>query len=997
MFSIFAVFGALISVIYGSSNLVSDLLKPEGLQVNYISTFEEFELLDRKHLPLIEIVDGYNKFKAPIFSWKLQSNHKIYRDYQSYYQIELYHEVDLNINNGERELIYSSQKIQSKHPFCELKDIITHDLKNKLLSLKWKVLSFRIKWFNSISFESEWSNFGRFILTSGSSDDWNNASYIAQKTQNNSPFNERLPMFNNSFETIKGKTPKSAIINIVGLGFFRLIMNGKDVFDLQNPPLGQLPGWTNTESRVPYISMDVTTLLNTSKLNDILIILGEGYRNETAYKPLDGRSKSDNIDCVLKVNFIITYNDNSQQIIVSDSSWLTAMSATVISSIYNGETFDESLDDEEENKINWQSVILTTGPPGILYNSVQPYVSIITSTKAIDIYNSPDRNSQIVDFGVNSAGLVKINVTGLKQGDIIQMKFAEIKQHPNYGPQNGDLYYDNLRTAQQLDKFMASGRTQNATQTIYFRPKFTIHGFRYVEVWGYPRTLTVDDIIKLEIHADLKIRSNWNSSDMILNNVNKRCISGQLSNLQSVPTDCDQRDERLGWMGDAGLSSNTMAINFDIASLFSNYVILIRDEQILGKDGSVTNVVPQYRYGGRPADPNWGIAYPQIINVLNMYFNMTSMVNDYMKQGLPQYIENLQSLMPKKNGKDNIAKYPGSFGDWCPPPPNPKINNSFAGAFGYIETVRIVSSLCNVTGNKTYQQSLDTLYETLVSEFVGAFYDNSKGMYLTGLQTSYAMALEANIYSSSSMKTQLENGLIDTIINKNNKLMTTGIIGAKFMFPQLSKLNNQTLALHMIRGGQNENGQINATYPSWAYEANNTLEPATAVWELLDAPKEGPGMNSRNHHMFSSISAYLTNYVSGLIQLKYNKWKILIAHFRKTQLQFSNITMDNQQITYYWKWNDDYNLNIDLIVPVGHNIIIDFDDRLKQLSYNNECKWALREIDNYSTDWTINDIENDLLFLEKYGAQIEQFEDERHIVIGSGHYKWQIFCILNFA
>lgn len=300
----------LLSIVLSDSNLVSDLLKPEELQVNYISTHESFKLKDRKHVAMIEIVDGNNNFKAPIFSWKLQSNHKIYNDYQSYYQIELYHENDLNINNRERELIYSSNKIESKHPFCELKNIMNNDLKNKLLSLKWQMLSFRVKWFNSISFESEWSNFGRFILTSGSQDDWNNASYIAKQTDNNSPFNERLPMFFSEFTIESGKTPKSAIISIVGLGFFRFWMNDNDVFDLQNPALGQLPGWTNTESRVPYVTFDVTSLLNTTSSNHILIVLAEGYRNESAYKPLDGRSKGDIIDCVLK------FSDTSFQLLI---------------------------------------------------------------------------------------------------------------------------------------------------------------------------------------------------------------------------------------------------------------------------------------------------------------------------------------------------------------------------------------------------------------------------------------------------------------------------------------------------------------------------------------------------------------------------------------------------------------------------------------------------------------------------------------------------------
>ena len=176
----------------------------------------------------------------------------------------------------------------------------------------------------------------------------------------------------------------------------------------------------------------------------------------------------------------------------------------------------------------------------------------------------------------------------------------------------------------------------------------------------------------MQIYSDVTQRSNWSSSDKLLNTVNERCLNGQRSNLKSVPTDCNQRDERLGWMGDAALSSNTFAINFDMKSFLVNYLALMTDEQDAA--GSIPDVVPFYRFGGRPSDPNWGIAYPQNINVLYQYYgaSMVEIIKQYMEgpsYNLPQYIKHLESRMPKtSDGKDNIAKYPATFdviyGDW---------------------------------------------------------------------------------------------------------------------------------------------------------------------------------------------------------------------------------------------------------------------------------------------------------------------------------------------
>eukprot|EP01084_Bolivina_argentea_P268275 455609_1 len=683
---------------------------PRSLEVNYKQTYEEYTVKELRHLPIIEVFKSDSTIKLPIFSWTLydEYEHELYNISQKYYEIELYHEYYNEYGGIERNLLWKSDKLKSNKHFCNLNHLsdINVDFKNIFKLYKWEILSYRIRSkYSKNQLISSWSNFGRFIVTSALITDWNNASYIAQQTD--SPFNIASPQFSKIFTVNSDKTISSAVISIIGLGFFRFYINNYDILNLQQPPIYQIGGWTNTNFRVPYATFDIVSYLQKNE-NKLIVFLGEGYRNQTAYtyggrSTPANRSKNDSIDCILKLQLIIKYNDNTQDIIITNNSWQTASTKIILSSIYNGEIYDENA---QINNI--QNVITVIGPLAILYPTVQPYVTINKIINPLDtIYSLSSHNSQIIDFGENNAGIVRINVgnLGLKKGDQINMKFAEIKQHPPYGPMNGELYYDNLRTAQQYDTFISNGNSSG-----YYTPYFTMHGFRYMEVWGYPRILTTKDVQKLLIYSNVKMRANWSSSDEVLNSVNKRCINGQLSNLKSVPTDCNQRDERLGWMGDASLTSDSFAINFDMKSYFLNYLQLIVDEQY--ENGSIPEVVPYYRYGFRPADPNWGIAFPQIINVLYDYYGV-NVIKQYMNEPtsyLPKYIQNLQLQMPKyANGSDNISKYPGRHGDWVPPPPNPKISNNFAGAFGYISTVRIVKKLANIIGNSKYVNDLNEL------------------------------------------------------------------------------------------------------------------------------------------------------------------------------------------------------------------------------------------------------------------------------------------------
>eukprot|EP01084_Bolivina_argentea_P091268 164321_1 len=968
---------------------------PFDLKVNYISTHEHEPMSSRTHLPIAEIIDANNAIKTPIFSWRLPFTN-ITNDIQTFYEIEIY--------NLHAVLLFSTDLITSNHPFSKLHMThknMTSSLHTILSKYIWKVLSYRVRWYNKYNIPSKWSSFGRFIVTSSINADWNNASYIA------SPTNGSAPYFIKTITTSRNTIDiDSATISIIGLGFFRLYINNRDYLSSLSPEIMQLPGWTNPEYRVPYTTFDVTQDIINGPKNSIFIkiLLGEGYRNSSAYFILDTRSPTDNIDCILKAQLILTYQDGTQQIIVTDNTWKTYPSPIVSNSIYNGEIYDQHLEYYNKNESLWINAIVTIGPPGIMYPTVQPHVTLQKTIHPIEMYKNTNHKSTIFRFNSNNAGIILFNISDLNDGDVIKIRHAEVPQHPPYGPVNGDLYYDNLKTAQATDIYIAS---DNTPINPFHRALFTYHGFTYIEVWGYPYELKLSDFVKLEFHANIEQRSFWNSSNINLNTIHQHCIEAQKSNIMSVITDCDQRDERLGWMGDASLSSDSYAINFDMQSFIYNWLVLMKDEQITNKSdavvfankmkkiatenhnidysqltqsdsiairygekilsldanqyyGSIPETVPSFRYGARPSDPNWGINFAQYIFIMTKYFGMKELAQEYIENGaLPLYITNLQNRMPA-NG---LINYPGQDGDWVPPYPANKTNLPFTSSFGFIQTVRIIEMLANVTNNTEFANDLRHLYQSLKAEFFETFWN--KTQYVKGTQTSYALALEAGLYPNETILNMLKKNFVMQIKNDGNKL-TTGIIGTKFIFPILSEMNQTELALYLILGGDTT---MNATYPSYRFMFNNSIEPALATWELWnsplttgDYPDNLPHMDSRNQQMFTTVSAYLSEYISGLKQgNQYNKYELNIGHLSKDILEWSTIRKI-EGLTYTWKWLNDARLDINITIPVGYFVDVKF--RLKNRT---NCKWKLHSTDNI-----------DLIDMK----------------LGCGEYIWQLLCSL---
>lgn len=757
-----------------------------------------------------------------------------------------------------------------------VKDDRGHELKYSGPPLEGgSVYLWRVTWWDHNRESSTSEEIGHFLAVTLTPDDWNMAKWI---TPSAADVMDTAPTFIKQVSIIN-KHIATATLYVSGLGFFRAWYNGKDLHSRAEPPIYLAPGWTNYEIRVPYMVFDVTSLTNSSRVF-LKVSLGEGWRNTTQFPSHDKLPATDNSPYILRLILMLVFKDLSsdRMVIYSDKTWSIQTSQIQANSIYNGEVYDATITPKVVG-----NATETEGPAGIMYLPAIPYIAetgIVDHVKNItlDPESVNDHYKQVVDFGNNTAGIVRIKVADVLNGQVVQLVHAEILTHPPYGKRDGSLYFDNLRSADQLDYYTSSGKET------FYQPSFTYHGFRYVLVINYPRKLLPNDLYKIRVNTQLKSNSAFHSSIDLLNNIQENVIRGHLSNLMSVPTDCDQRDERLGWMGDAGLSSDAMVINFHMESFFPHRTLLMKDEQI---GGNLPDVVPFYRGGGRPSDPSWGAAYPQTVWVLWKYYGDINTAQTYY-HSLLDYIEFVESQVPI----DGIGNLVGRYGDWVPPPPNKKIDNTFPSAFSFMQNIQQMSEVADALGDSANSTRLKTMFAKHASEFNKAFYSNYQ--YMDDLQISYALPLALGIVPPED-KDKVVVNFIHRITGLDRSHVTSGIVGVKALLPVLTDLMQHDLAMTLVN-------QID--YPSWGYMIYNTDEPATAIWELWNANTAGPDMNSRNHHMFSSVSSWMQIDMVGLKQQEGTYGYTALDLYLAQSLDLSSASIELQHpksIKYSWQ------------------------------------------------------------------------------------------------
>jgi len=640
--------------------------------------------------------------------------------------------------------------------------------------------------------ESPWSAAARFDTGLLDKGDWKGV-WIGAKNQLRKEF------------ALKGRV-KRARAYIAGLGYYELRINGRKA---GNRVLD--PAWTTYDKRVLYATYDVTNALRDGA-NAVAVNLGNGWYKSRA----------------LLFQLNVELEDGTAASVVSDTSWKGADGPILADSVYDGETYDARRETPGWERPGfddtaWPAAEAVKGPAGVLSAELMPAIQVVDTIVPFKM-SSPLPGAYIFDMGQNFSGWARLRVSG-PRGTDVRLRFAELLY------ENGTLNQENLRAAQAEDHFILKGEGEEV-----WEPRFTYHGYRYVEVTGYPGTPTLEAIRGRVVHSAVEPIGSFAASKDILNGLQRIITWGQKTNLHSIPTDCDQRDERMGWMGDAQGTAEEAIMNFDMAAFYTNFMRDIRDVQ--DEKGRITDTVPHI-WGSRPADPAWGTAYPLIGWYMYQYYGDTRVLEEHY-DGLKKYVEFLRST-----AENGVLKW-SHYGDWvavekCPSP--------VVSSFYYYYDVKVLADAARVLGKTQDAALYDKLAADIRVAFNREFYDAKTGNYGDGSQTANTLPLFLGI------PTEKEGGasgrLFDDVVYKHNSHLTTGIIGTKYIMELLTRDGNNDLAYDIA---------CKTDYPSWGYMIGSG---ATTLWELWQK-REGPSMNSHNHPMFGSVGAWLYKALAGI-------------------------------------------------------------------------------------------------------------------------------------
>ncbi|MBV8828280.1 MAG: family 78 glycoside hydrolase catalytic domain [Acidobacteriaceae bacterium] len=597
-------------------------------------------------------------------------------------------------------------------------------------------------------------------------------------------------------------------------GYYELHVNGKKVGDRVLDP-----AWTDYGKRTLYSTYDLGPDLLRGK-NTIAVLLGRSWY-----------SKSTGVEPKLICELRGTYEDSTTFSVISDSGWQTLKSPITLDDIYDGETYDGRLavPDWDTNDCS------DHGTPAKLADSWSPRMSsqMMPPVKVVDTL-TPHKMMEaapgvyVYDFGQNLSGWVRIKVQGAS-GTKVRIRYAELADP------DGTIRVDNLRSARSTDTYILRGDPNGEE----YEAHFTYHGFRYAEVSGFPGVPTLDSVRAREVHSAVETIGNFSSSLSMLNGIQHMFVWSIKTNLVSIPTDCDQRDERLGWMGDAHLSAETAIMNFDMAAFYTNFLRDIRDAQ--GDGGEVPDIVPYIRMFGlnREGDPAWGLAYPLIVEYMYEYYGDRRILEQHY-EGIKAWTEFLHRHAPS-----GILDY-SKFGDWVAIDPSSKI---LAGTWAYIKSLSAVTMAAKVLGKTEDEAHYRDLTNSVREAFVRRF-ANAQGVYDTGSQAAQVLALDAHAMPSQAEGPTM-NQLLDDLNYYHNVHLTTGILATKYLFPVLASHGHADLAYEVL---------TQPDYPGYGFML---ARGATTLWELWQE-RTGPEMNSHDHHMFASAGTFLYNTLAGI-------------------------------------------------------------------------------------------------------------------------------------
>ena len=629
----------------------------------------------------------------------------------------------------------------------------------------------------------------------------------------------------------------SARLYITALGVYEASLNGGGVsVDIFNP------GWTNYHKRIHYHTYDVTTRLQSGE-NVLGALLGDGwYCGHLAWS---GRQHYGDRPGLL-AQIAVTFTDGTSALIPSDGSWQVAYGPLLAADLLMGETYDARLefpgwDCPGFDAAGWRPATVFRPPSVKLVAASAPPVHITKEIQPVSVTQVDDwpEHRWVFDLGQNMVGRVRLKVRG-KPGQTLTLRHAEaLISDPPLNP-SGTLYTIALRSAQATDRYTLKGEGEET-----WEPRFTFHGFRYVEVTGCDPDPALDLVTGEVLHSDLPWSGQFTCSDALLNRLQQNIQWSQRGNFVSIPSDCPQRDERLGWTGDLLAFAPTAAFNMDVQAFMADWLRTLVDEQ--WENGAVPPYAPDLKTTPDEGGPAWADALVVVPWELYKAYGDRDLLNEVY----PACQKFIAWLAENSPGFIRAASGWQGFGDWLSSVETPK---TLIGTAWFAHSVDLMVKIAEVLGRAEEARRYQALFQQVQAAFLRNFVLPG-GLLLNNTQTSYALALAFNLLPLELRGLAACN--LANEIRRNHSKVTTGFVGTPHLLHALSENGQIDLAYDLL---------MQKEYPSWLYPVS---QGATTIWERWDGWRHDRGfqswmMNSFNHYAYGAVGNWLYSVVAGI-------------------------------------------------------------------------------------------------------------------------------------
>ena len=629
---------------------------------------------------------------------------------------------------------------------------------------------------------------------------------------------------------------KSARLYITSKGIFDAYVNGQKVSDNV-----MTPGWTPYQKRIETLTYDVTDLLHSGE-NVLAATVAEGWHTGRYLKLRALKVKPS----ALLAQLEITYSDGTSQLVTTDKNWQVTLDGPIrAASNYDGENYDANYEMPGWNTVNFSS----SNWKRVITEPIEPYIALfpkrhqaaavkltLPAVKIVEVANAKP-GVVVFDMGQNMVGVPELSVPGIAN-QTMRFRYAEAL-HKN------TFYTENLRTAKATDYY-----TPAKTGTINYVPTFTFHGYRYIEVSGFDQTKTpkLSWVKGRVLHSDFDVNANFKSSHTKLDKLSRNIVWGLRGNFLDIPTDCPQRDERLGWTGDAQVFAVPSMYMADVYGFWAAWLQSVREAQ--AEDGGIPNFVPNKGHGfGKLASAGWGDA--AVIIPWELYL----LSGD--KQLLQDNYDMIKGWLDFHQSKsENYISSLRGFKDWLQPyaqqgqTPQHLISTAY-----YARSLDYALKIAKVLGYKSEAALYSDTLKKVKYAFRKAFYDKNTKVKSASTQTSYLIPLAFGLFTGQDQVNATQH-LVKAIDTSDNHLRT-GFLGTPLLAPVLQSAGRSDLMFDIL---------FKDTYPSWFYSINNG---ATTTWERWNSYSLEDGftkesMNSLNHYAYGAVAKWFYEGILGI-------------------------------------------------------------------------------------------------------------------------------------